>query len=389
MSGEETTKESKTPSANKFIIIRILISLTFLAISIYIAITLISGRGFNFDWFTDLLYPNERGVIVDEMNFNIGRSKVFADLNNAIAAAGSLGIQVINFEGSETLRESFSMNSPAISYSNGFAIAFDIGGTEARVFNSNEVFASISTNGPIVSASINPNRWFTINAQEGEGYRGTTTVYNDIGIPVYRVSLASGYILTSALSYDNNSLAILNLTEYGSRITFYHDLNKEHDDGALDFPDCLVLDISFLPNGDLLTITSESIIIIDPFVYSRWEIINFADLRIGGYAISDDYIALHLLDFGIGHKGKLIIIDHFGNLYGEIAIDRELISMSLTNDYLSVMLGDGLVLLDRSLTILPSIDESPSAAGVSQVLSLDIGATLIAGDRFAVILDSP
>ena len=380
MTGEERS------SKKKFAIIRVVITLVFLAILSYIAFTFISGRGFNFDWITGLIFPNEQVEVADELSFNVGRGRVFADLDDSVAAAGSLGIQVINLDGTEVLRESFTMNSPAIISRNGRAVAFDIGGTEARIFDNNEIITSVTANGPIISASINPEGWFTIDSQEGEGYRGTTSVYNENGSLIYRVSLSSGYILSSAISFDNMSLAILNLTDFGSRITFYHGLDKESDDGSFEYDDDLILDIRFLDSGDLLAITTESIMLIDQHELFRNTIFNFSDMRIGGYAISDDFIALQLLDFGIGHRGKLVLIDIEGNISGERITDRELVSMSLRDDILSVMLGDGLILLNRNLNIISLSGDIPSAAGVSHILALRDGLTLIAGDRFAIIV---
>ena len=367
-------------------LIRILISLAFLGILTFISFTLISGRGFNFDRLTGFIFPAEQREAADELFFNIGRSRVFADLNGAIAAAGSLGVQVLDYAGSETLRESVPMNSPTIRFQNERAIAFDIGGTEARVFNRNEIIASITKNGSIVSASINHDGWFTVDLQPGGGYKGNTYVYNNDGRGVYRVFMSTGYILSSVLSYDSNSLAILNLTDYGSRVTFYHGFDKEEDDGHFELPGVLIIEIMFLESGDLLAVTTESLMLIDPHSLSGWEVYSFSGLRIGGYAVSNDYIALNLLDFGIGHRGKLIVIDLFGNLFGEVITTRELISMSFVSGYLTVMLSDGLIRLDRSLTPLPSYQNSPSAAGVSKILALDDGATLVAGDRFAIIV---
>jgi hypothetical protein len=378
--------EEVQPKKRRFTIVRIVITLAFLALLSYIALALISGRGLDFGWLTDFLFSGDEREVVEELHFNIGRNRVFADLDNAVAAAGTLGVQVLDFSGVELFRDSVSMGNPAINSQNGYAIAFDIGGVEARIFNANGRIASIATEGQIISASINQNGWFTINSQIGEGFRGSTSVFNNNGVLVYRVSMASGYILSSAISPDNSSLAILNLTDYGSRVTFYHGLHREYEDGAFDLPDSLIFDIQFLPSGDLLAVTTQSLVLIDPHGVSGWEIFSFADLRMGGYIIGDEFIALYLLDFGIGHRGDLVLVDHFGNLFGELTVERELISMSFYNDNLSVMLSNGLFVLDRNLNIIALSDEAPSAAGVSRIIALDSGKTLVAGDRFAVLV---
>ena len=379
MTGEDQPKKKKRG------LLRNAFSIAFFSLLAYIVISLISGNGLGFDWLPGLFSTGESVELSDEFHFNIGRSRVFADLDNALAASGSLGIQVLDYAGSETLRDSFQMNAPAISSDNGRAIAFDIGGTAARVFDANEIIASITTGGPIISASINRSGWFTISAQEGGGYRGIVSVYNSSGSMVYRVSLSSGYVLSAQLSPDNRSLAVLNLTDGGSRITFYHGLDKDYADAAFDLPGGLIVDAQYLSNGDMLAVTADSLITIDAGRGSGAEIFGFSGMRLGGYAISGDFIALHLLDFGIGHRGRLLTLDSFGNLFGEVMIERELISMSLRDGHISAMFSDGLFIYDRSLKEIPLSDESPSAAGVSRVLILNGGATLVAGDRFAVV----
>ena len=378
--------DEERSSKKKHGLIRILISLAFLVSLSFISVALISGRGFNFGWLTNFFQTDTYYEITDELFFNVGRGKVFADLETSIAAAGSLGVQVLSYDGSENFRVPMTMSSPAIASQNRHAIAFDIGGTDALVFNDSGVVASIIADGPIVSGSINQNGWFTVDAQPGGGYRGNTVVYDNRGRPVYRVHMSTGYILSSVLSPDNSILAILNLTEYGNRITFYHGLDRPYDDGSFELSSGLILDIHFLSNNDLLAITTDSLILIDPQGASGWEIYRFSDMRIGGYEIGSNYIVLYLLDFGIGHRGKIIIIDHFGNLFGEIITDREVISMSLSEEHLSVMLSDGLILLDKSLNPLPLSADNPSAAGVSQIIALRDKITLVAGERFAIIV---
>jgi hypothetical protein len=390
------------PRKNKRKYISVTFSLAILVLIAYIVISFISGQGFGFGCITDMFTSTDPVEIGDEFFFNIGRRSVFADLDNAVAAVGTQGIQVHSYDGTEAHRTTLSMQNPAISAQNGRAIAFDIGGVEARIFNSYEMLSSISTSvpivhrtdsgeavsasGPIVSAYINQNGWFTITTQGSEGYRGLTDVYNSDGNLIFGVRISSGYILSAILSPDNKSLAVLNLTEDGSRITFYHGLNSGTPDGVYEIHNKLIIEIEYLSDGNLLAVTTDGIISINPISMTGWEFFSFSGSRLGGYEISDNFIALHLLDFGIGHRGRLLIIDLFGNLFGEIITERELVSMSFLSNFLTVMLSDGLSFYDRGLTPIPLLTQSPSAVGVSRVLALDDGIALVAGDRFAIVV---
>jgi hypothetical protein len=186
------------------------------------------------------------------------------------------------------------------------------------------------------------------------------------------------------LSPDNRSLAILSLTDYGSSITFYHGLNKEEADSAFDLPGGLILDIRYLPNGDVLAISTDSLLVVDRNGEGR-EIYGFSGGHLGGYVLDGSFISLHLLDYGIGHRGKLVTIGGNGTLLGEIITDREIVSMSYGGGYLAAFRSDSIVFFDATLEEFPASGEHLSVAGASRVLALGDGAALAAGDNSAIV----
>jgi len=277
------------------------------------------------------------------------------------------------------------VSNPAISAVNGRAIAFDIGGSAVRVFNETQVITSLEADGEIISASINRNGWFCVSTQEGGGLRGIATVYNDKGNAVYKVNLASGYVLSAVLSPDNKSLAVLNLTDAGSRVTFYHGLNKQDPDSSFSLTGGLILEIIYFSNGDLLAISADSLFVIDRRGSSSI-MYEYYDKRISAYAFDNDFIALHLLDYGIGYGGRLIILDDKRTTLSELPTEREIISMSLGGGCLAVLRNDGLMLYDMTLEKLTLSGENDSAAGASRVLALHSGAALAVGEYTAVVV---
>ena len=232
MSGDEKPRKKARG------LLRIVFSLISLGVLVYIVITLLSGRDSIIKKLFGYIYSREPSEIVDEYSFEVGRGRVFADLGSAVAAAGTLGIQVLDLGGNELLRDPYRMTTPAICESGRRVIAFDIGGTAVRVFNKDEIVAAFDTESYIVSASINENGWFCVSVGESGGYAGVVTVYNNIGKDVYVVSLASGYILSSILSSDNKRLAVLALTEGGSSIIYY-DLSSDSVFKTFVLPDRL------------------------------------------------------------------------------------------------------------------------------------------------------
>ena len=322
--------------------------------------------------------------MTEEYTFDVGRNRVFAELEGSIAAAGTLGIQVLDAGGNETLRDFFRMTTPAINAKKDKAVVFDIGGTTIRMLSNSRLITSMETTGEIVSATINEKGWIVVCNQERGTSLDIVTVYSEIGNAEYIVRMATGYVLSAQLSPDNRSLAILNMTEYGSRISYYN-LNSETIDRAFDYPSEIILDIRFLISGEVLAISTQSLFIIGRNNESE-KIYEFAGRQLGGYALNDNYVTLYLLDYSVGYSGQLITIGEDRNILGEVSFDREVISISTSDTYLSVLRSDKLIFFNTALEEIPGDEDPGLITGATIVLALNSGKALLAGDHFATIV---
>jgi len=359
-------------------------SLASIVILTWIAVTLISGRGPGLAELATLLKIGVSSDPVSEYQFSVGNNRVFAELGGSLAAAGTLGIQVQNTSGVETLRDLFHMSTPAVDTAEDRAIVFDIGGTSVRTFTKTQVTASVETVGLITSASINRNNWFVVCTQESEAYRSLVTVYDNRSRVVYRISLATGYALSAILSPDNKNLVVLDLTDNGSRITFY-DLSREEPDGFFDYPEGLLLDIRYIQDGSIITISTDSLIRVDASGVGT-KLFEFEGRRLGGYVLNDSFTALHLFDYSVGYSGRLITVDSSGRLLGGVVTDKEIISISTSRGYLTILKNDGPVFYDAELNEFMPDGELTTVAGATRILSLSDSAALVAGDHFAVVV---
>ena len=371
------------PKKKRLRLVGAIFSLISLAVLTYVLIILISGEKLDFSRITGLFRSRTPEVSVDEFYFDVGHDRVFADLGEALAAAGSLGIQVLDKSGAETLRDSFRMSAPAISVSSGHALAYDIGGISLRVFGASKVTASIEATGDIVSAAINKNGWFCVCTQESGAFKSFVTVYDGKSREVYKVSLSSGYALSAEVSPDNKRMAVLSLTEAGGRISFY-DLSRDGEAGSYELPGGLMLDMRYLSGDKVLAVTMDALITVGTDGTAS-QLFNYSGRRLGGYDLSDEFLTLHLLDYGVGYQGRLITLSTGGKLLGEYPTDSGIISMSSSGGYLSVLRNDGLFFFDKEFGEYPPIAESPSAAGATVVLAISGGA-LAAGDHSAVFI---
>jgi hypothetical protein len=335
------------------------------------------------------LFPRRSPVFTaSELNFDVGRSRVFAESNGTVAAAGTFGIQVINADGEETLRDTFRLYTPAIVEHSGTFLAFDIGGTSLRKFTSNQILSEVTTTGQIVSATLNRNGWFTVVTQEPGAFRGTVQVYNSAGSVVYRVDLGSGFPITAKLSDNNNNLAILNLTNTGSRVTFYNgiDEDKEDPDFWFELTDTVMFDFEFISNDEILAISTESVLRSSTTGESV-ELFSFRGRRLGSYALGEDFIALNLYDYGVGYSGQIITIDpDDGAIIAQNRIHREIVSMSVNYGWISILQSNEITFFNKLLEEYRASEEAVMALATNRILVLGENVALATSDNSALIV---
>jgi len=371
---------------NRRKIISLILLLVAVVIFLFIIISLIIGYNTNASWFSALFSPRTPEITVDSFYFDIGRSRLFANIDGSVAAVGTLGVQVFDPAGNETLREPFRLAQPAIAGSGERCIAYDIGGTAARVFNRTQILSALETDSAIVSASINANGWFCVVTQGSGGLKGTVAVHDSTGTIVYRVTLSTGFALSAHLSPDNKTLAILTLPETGSRIMLYQGIDEDKDpDHQFDFFDRLIIDIFFMPNGDVLALSTDSLILLES-TGDRTFLYSFPDKRLGGYTIQNDYTVLHLYDYGVGYNGRLITLRSDGTILGELLTDREFLSLSAFGKTLVVLKNDGITFYNEHLEVFFSTADNHSSAGAGRLLAVREDTVLAASDNSAVII---
>ncbi|MCL2662201.1 MAG: DUF5711 family protein [Oscillospiraceae bacterium] len=381
MSGEDNTNKKKRS------FIRPIILLVVIAIVAIIVISLVSAYNSGTLHAPGIFSRGASEISVDEFNFDVGRERVFAHAEGFTAAVGTLGINVFDAAGNETFRDAFRMSRPTLGNSGNRFIAYDIGGTSVRVFNSSQLISSLEIEGSIVSASINQNGWFTIVTHEGGNNRGIVTTYNQNGTAVHWVSFGTGFVLSAELSQDNHNLAILNLAETGSRINFYHgiDTDKHEPDFIFDVYGGLIIDIIYLPDNDVLAISMDSLFLVENDGRGRM-LYSFADKHLSGYAHDGDFVALHLNDYGVGNQGRLISFHVDGTNLGEITFNREIVSMSVSDRTLVVLKSDTVLFFNEEFEEFPVSADSISTAGASRILAVSEDVAIATSENSAVVV---
>jgi hypothetical protein len=114
--------------------------------------------------------------------------------------------------------------------------------------------------GRIISARLNANGWLALCTQES-GYKGRVTVYNSNGGEEYEWYSAKGYTLSAEVSPNNAEMAVLTLTEDGSRIVFFR-LDSTDEVSSSTLSDELVSEIDYIDADSVLAVSEDRLAVV-------------------------------------------------------------------------------------------------------------------------------
>lgn len=377
--------EKKKRMKKKRRILKSVISVILLAVISVVAAVMITNNGkLSFDGFKRLFNIYGSFSKTAEFTYDSGFQNVYSDLNGGFAVASTVGLQVYDQSGNLSFSDIFEMSKPALCAGGDIAAVYDLGGASLKTFNINGVTKSISTNGKIISASLNKNGWLAVCTQESGGYKGMVTVYDKKGNGLFEWHSASGYILSATVSPDNGSLAVLTLNNEGSRIVFFT-LDSTYEKAACTLNGELVLEIRYISGENVLAVSKNGLRVVKPDGSAQM-IKDYHEKYLAGYSIeSEDFTAFVLHDYMVGDQGSIITVDHNGAILGTLETGRRVLSVSAKGNYLAVLYSDGFVIYNRKLKECTHIDDT---AGAVQAIMRADGTSLLITAHSAIIYDS-
>ena len=135
--------------------------------------------------------------------FSNDRSNVFALLGDHLIVASTTNVTVLGDDGSIVYSGSVKLASPAIAVGGQTAAVYDIGAQTLLVFSASGLVRDMSgeCSGSILSVSLNPSDYLTLNAEKS-GYKSTVTVYDASGEKVFAFNSSERYVIDAAVLRD-------------------------------------------------------------------------------------------------------------------------------------------------------------------------------------------
>ena len=283
----------------------------------------------------------------EAFTYETGAEQVFAAAGDGLAIASSSSVQLLNAAGETVFKQVASYETPAVFASAKGALFCDLGGKSSVFADFDGESRSPESGGDILTAGMNENGWFYLVTAEA-GYKALVSVYNNDCEKQYEWWSGSGYVLRAGISPDNRSLAVLCAERDCSRLHFFS-LNSDTERAAAVIEDVLLFDMAYI-SGDTVCAVGETGLYFfsgDGAEKGSYPLEGryLLDYELGGAGFATIYVSA----YRSGAGGTLLTLDQRGGVLGTAALDRDVISLSVSGKQLLVMTAGGLALYSQEL----------------------------------------
>lgn len=315
--------------------------------------------------------------------FSNDRSNVFALLGDHLIVASTTNVTVLGDDGSIVYSGSVKLASPAIAVGGQTAAVYDIGAQTLLVFSASGLVRDMSgeCSGSILSVSLNPSDYLTLNAEKS-GYKSTVTVYDASGEKVFAFNSSERYVIDAAVLRDCKHMAAVTLGEANGAVAntvSLYSLGSEKAVSVNTLTGSLLLSLDSVA-GSLACLTDESL----TFFTAGGSLagsyrFEYPYLR-GVSMEGDGFAALLLSRYRSGSALRIVTVGIDGEALGGLDSRSEVLSLSAAGNYLAVLYSDSLVIYT------PQMEEYARLVGTEYaraVIMRDDGTAVLIGSASA------
>lgn len=336
------------------------------------------------------LAKNENGQ-VESFPYAGGENSSFARLGDDLLVCSTNGVRLYSPSGTAYVDQACTFSNPFVATGGSSALVYDAGGSQLYVYQDRaQVFSYTAEPGhSILSAHLNPQGLLTLVTQ-ASGVKGSVTVYDSSFAPTMAVNLSSRFITDAILSPDGQTLALATSGQtggiYDSQIALYSmDRSPEDNepDAVCSLGNNAVLQLSW--ESEPLRVLGENAL---AFVFSDGTLAgtySYERRYLKGFSLSGDgYCTLLLGRQRAGSHSELVTVDFFGKEIAALAVEEQVLSLSSSGRYLSVLTADELTIYTNQLEIYHTTEDHQGARRVIQ--RSDGSVNLISGEQARLYL---
>ena len=315
--------------------------------------------------------------------FSNDRSNVFALLGDHLIVASTTNVTVLGDDGSIVYSGSVKLASPAIAIGGQTAAVYDIGAQTLLVFSASGLVRDMSgeCSGSILSVSLNPSDYLTLNAEKS-GYKSAVTVYDASGEKVFAFNSSERYVIDAAVLRDCKHMAAVTLGEANGAVAntvSLYSLGSEKAASVNTLTGSLLLSLDSVA-GSLACLTDESL----TFFTASGSLAGsyrFEYPYLRGVSMEGNNFAVLLLSrYRSGSALRLVTVGTDGEVLGGLDSRGEVLSLSATGNYLAVLYSDSLVIYTPQMEEYARLDGTEYARAV---IMRDDGTAVLIGSASA------
>jgi hypothetical protein len=316
-------------------------------------------------------------------------SSLYSTIGKDFLSCSSSGVHLYSQSGTQYVSDTLTMEHPTYAKSEDAVVVYDAGGNDLYVYlNRTQVFSLTNLDGTIISASLNKADWLTVVTNE-TGYKAVVTVYNANFEKSVAFHISSAFVTDAVLSDNCNTLATVSLgqdgTAFASTINFYtlKDISDTQSDLApnvtCSLGDNVILDLMWqndhlwaMGQSSLSVLSSDGTILSQP---------NWSSRYLKAFALSKSgFCAVLTGTYKSGTEATLTVYKSDGSVAGEMDVNTQVLSLSASGRYLSVLTGDKSTTYLSNLSIYNELD---GTQGAQEVLQRDDGSAFLVSSTAA------
>ena len=267
----------------------------------------------------------------EDFPHNAQSNSLFLGLGNNLLISTSSQIQVYSPSGSAKLKETVSMNAPAMNAAGNYAVVYDVGGQQLAVVKDDVLVHSLElpTEEAILCATINSSGWVAVTSKVS-GYKGVVTVYDTSMDAVQSIRLSSRYISDAVVTPEFRGVYLISPGQlnggFENTLLYYTFSSRDYATREVSLGSNVVL--SILSDGKCWILGDQSLMILDSsgvmedsYDYSS-QYLKMGTLQGNGFA------TLFLSRSASGSSGTLVTVDSHGDEIGRLYIQGQALALA-------------------------------------------------------------
>ncbi len=328
-------------------------------------------------------FPENANGTRGSYSFENDKLNRFAPLGDGyLLVVGSKSVQILDGQGSTVYADEVYLDNPVVSYGDGMAVIYDVGGTNLWWLDQSGLLKKIPCTG-VLSATLNDEGWLAITDQ-CSGYKGAVQIYTPSQEQAFTFYSSERFVTDACVLSGGKRFAAVTVGQkdgtFLSNILVYR-LDSVTPESELPIEDAYVTHLGTV--GEALAFAADTCL---TYMDGKGEQTGTYDhsalyLRACDFGGSD-FTTILLSRFRSGTLGAVMTMESDGTVRAAKELDEEIRDISAAGNYVSVLYRDRVEIYTDDMEIYAE----RAAAQVSRIFQQEDGTVLAVGDTSAFII---